>query len=358
MKILAIDVGTGTQDILLYDTETEIENSFVMVMPSPTVIVGNRIKSATRKGSDIFLKGDVMGGGPCVRAIKVHIKNGYKVYATESAALTIKDDLKKVMSMGINIVNGSCNIPENAEHITLQDIDLDAIETALEGFGVDMPDMVAVAVQDHGNSPDISNRIYRFRIFESLIDQGGDFMHFAYDGNSVPEEFTRMASVSRTLGMRYDSGDMRIMDTGPAAIFGALQDPNAIQPAIVVNIGNGHTLAAIVKDNRVVALLEHHTSALDGVKLQRYISDLVTGKLEFNDIFDSGGHGSYIKETPGSDAIESIMITGPKRSMMQSMMQKDRDEKLWKKLHFAAPFGSMMLSGCYGLLTPHIEKDV
>ena len=26
MKILAIDVGTGTEDILLYDTEKEIEN--------------------------------------------------------------------------------------------------------------------------------------------------------------------------------------------------------------------------------------------------------------------------------------------------------------------------------------------
>ena len=27
MKILAIDVGTGTEDILLYDSEKEIENS-------------------------------------------------------------------------------------------------------------------------------------------------------------------------------------------------------------------------------------------------------------------------------------------------------------------------------------------
>lgn len=34
MKILAIDVGTGTEDILLYDSEKEIENSMKLVIPS------------------------------------------------------------------------------------------------------------------------------------------------------------------------------------------------------------------------------------------------------------------------------------------------------------------------------------
>ena len=34
MKILAIDVGTGTQDILIYDDEKELENSIKLVLPS------------------------------------------------------------------------------------------------------------------------------------------------------------------------------------------------------------------------------------------------------------------------------------------------------------------------------------
>ena len=38
MQILAIDVGTGTQDILLFDTEKEPENALKMVMPSPTAL--------------------------------------------------------------------------------------------------------------------------------------------------------------------------------------------------------------------------------------------------------------------------------------------------------------------------------
>lgn len=64
MKILAIDVGTGTQDILLFDSTTQIENCLQMVMPSPTVLVANQIKDATAKGDTILLTGAIMGGGP------------------------------------------------------------------------------------------------------------------------------------------------------------------------------------------------------------------------------------------------------------------------------------------------------
>ena len=37
MKILAIDVGTGTQDIKYYNTEKEVENSIKVVLPSPHI---------------------------------------------------------------------------------------------------------------------------------------------------------------------------------------------------------------------------------------------------------------------------------------------------------------------------------
>ena len=43
MKILAIDVGTGTEDILLYDSEKEIENSMKLVIPSPHLTIGQMI---------------------------------------------------------------------------------------------------------------------------------------------------------------------------------------------------------------------------------------------------------------------------------------------------------------------------
>ena len=49
MRILAIDVGTGTQDILLFDTDLIVENCPKLVVPSATAIIAQRVKRATRQ---------------------------------------------------------------------------------------------------------------------------------------------------------------------------------------------------------------------------------------------------------------------------------------------------------------------
>lgn len=38
MRILALDIGTSAQDILLFDSSQNLENCVKMVMPSPTVL--------------------------------------------------------------------------------------------------------------------------------------------------------------------------------------------------------------------------------------------------------------------------------------------------------------------------------
>jgi uncharacterized protein (DUF1786 family) len=352
MRILAIDIGAGTQDIVLYDTEREVENSLLMIMPSPAVVIAGRIYAAGSRNKGIFLKGSLMGGGPSARAVRQHLKQGLEVYATPDAALTINDDLEKVKEMGIKVISDDDTKPETLEEIILQDIDMQAIGKALAGFGVEMPDMFAVAVQDHGNSPYLSNRVYRFRIFERIIGEGGEFERFAYTGDDIPADLTRMKSAAHTLG---EKGKI-FMDTGPAAIFGALFDPAAIQPAIVVNIGNGHALAAIVKDDRVRALYEHHTSSLTGEKLQEQIILFADDKISFDDVFNEGGHGCHVKETEGFDAIRSVIVTGPRLNVLKNMQSEKKNMRLWEKLHFAAPFGNMMLSGCYGLLASYLRE--
>ena len=62
-NILAIDIGAGTQDILVYDREQTPENSFRLVMPSQTQIVGQQIRRVTAAGRPLHLIGQVMGGG-------------------------------------------------------------------------------------------------------------------------------------------------------------------------------------------------------------------------------------------------------------------------------------------------------
>ena len=47
MRILAIDIGTGTQDIILLDSRLDFENSYKMVLPSPTLILRKKIQAAT-----------------------------------------------------------------------------------------------------------------------------------------------------------------------------------------------------------------------------------------------------------------------------------------------------------------------
>ncbi|MGB9938889.1 DUF1786 domain-containing protein [Methanosarcina sp.] len=366
MLILAADVGTGTQDILLFDSEKEVENSLIMVMPAPTRITGEKIRKATREGKAIVLTGNIMGGGPSAFAVRAHLKAGFPVYATEQAALTIHDSIEKVKAFGIRIVSEeeakqlACEgeAKKDTVNIIMQDFDPESVSSALSAFGVCMPENYAVAVQDHGNAPEKSNRVYRFELFREFIDRGGKLANFVYRPGEIPEAFTRMKAQADSLLKSVGNPETRsiFMDTGPAAIFGALTDPAAIQPSIVVNIGNGHTLGALVNKNRITALFEHHSSSMDPEKLQDYIVRLANGSLGFEEVFEDGGHGAYIREAPGFEQVRSIMVTGPKRQMLEKLSKSGIRTEISHKLHFAAPFGSMMLSGCFGLLAGFFEK--
>ena len=64
MKILVLDIGTGTQDILLFDSSRTIETCIKLVMPAPTVIAARRIREATRARQPLAITGVNMGGGP------------------------------------------------------------------------------------------------------------------------------------------------------------------------------------------------------------------------------------------------------------------------------------------------------
>ncbi|WP_243684054.1 DUF1786 domain-containing protein [Methanosarcina barkeri] len=303
-----------------------------------------------------------MGGGPSTFAIKSHLKAGFPVYATEQAALTINDNIEKVKAFGIQIVSEAeakkLASEENAQEIVMQDFNPVSTSAALSTFEVQMPTNFAVAVQDHGNAPEKSNRIYRFELLRELIDKGGKLENFVYKPEEIPEAFTRMKAQADSLLKAAGSRKTKavFMDTGPAAIFGALTDPAAVQPAVVVNIGNGHTLGALVNENRITAVFEHHTFLMNPEKLQDYVIKLADGKLAFEDVFEDGGHGAYIKEAFGFEQVRSILVTGPKREILEKLSESEIRKEISNKLHFAAPFGSMMLSGCFGLLAGFLEK--
>ena len=339
MKILAIDVGMGTQDILLYDSEKNMENCFKMVLPSQTQIIARRILKKKQLKNDIVLVGETMGGGPCAAAVRCHIEANLTVYATEKAALTLNDSIGKVKEMSVIIVGEDEPGELKASKIRMCDIDKPALEMALSLFDIQMPDKFAVAVQDHGYSPDISNRKFRFDYFREKMKDNANLNSFVYI-NDIPKRFTRMKAVSSSL-----PGAL-LMDTGIAAIRGALLDCKAKLPCLAVNIGNGHTLAGIIDEGEIVALMEHHTHQLSSGKLDDLLERLCNGTLGFDEIYDDGGHGCYIQKSPGIDHIGSILVTGPRRDIMRTS---------GLDLHFAAPYGDMMLTGCFGLVDGYLH---
>src|SRR6202023_4154837 len=102
---LPIDVCTRSQDILVIEAGSLIENSVQLIMPSPTALLAERVKQATQDRVDLVLTGVSMGGGVGHWAVEAHLKAGLRVYATPDAARTFDDDLDRVTAMGIRIVD-------------------------------------------------------------------------------------------------------------------------------------------------------------------------------------------------------------------------------------------------------------
>src|SRR5215207_4277281 len=113
MKILTVDIGTGTQDIFLYDSNLDIENGFKLVLPSPTMMIHRRLKQMLPMRTPLLLTGHQMGGGPSAWAIEEYARAGIPVYMTPSAATTLNDELNKVEALGITVIS-----EEEAKSIT------------------------------------------------------------------------------------------------------------------------------------------------------------------------------------------------------------------------------------------------
>ena len=350
MRVLAVDVGTGTQDILLFDSEQPIENCVQLVLPSPTEIAARRITRATREGRPVVLVGTVQGGGPCHWALERHLQAGLPAYATSEAAQTFDDDLDVVRAMGVTIVSPDevRGIDGRAERVVLRDLDLEAIRRALMAFEVDTRfDGLALACLDHGAAPPgYSDRLFRFDHLRLVVEKGNDLLGFAFLPEEVPPYLTRARAL---LACAQGEGvPMVFLDTGPAAALGALQDPEVggREEQFVINLGNMHALAFHLTGTRIRSLFEHHTGEVSREQLEDYAERLMAGTLSHDEVFGSKGHGVFYAEGPTGNR-PPVAVTGPQR-------WKLKDSRL--QPYFAVPHGDMMLAGCFGLLWAFAER--
>jgi len=126
VKILAIDIGAGTEDVLLFDSQKKsIENCVKLVLPSPSQIFATKVREATGLYKDIFVKGDIIGGGAFSFALREHVEKGLRLIMTERAAYTIRNDLDEVKQLGIEIVKEE-NEPKDfrGETLTIEEVNL------------------------------------------------------------------------------------------------------------------------------------------------------------------------------------------------------------------------------------------
>jgi uncharacterized protein (DUF1786 family) len=354
MKILAIDIGTGTQDILLYDSRIDIENNLKLVLPSPTMQVKNRLNLATRLSQSVVLSGVMMGGGPSTWGVEYHIRSRLPLYATPEAARTFNDDLDQVQEMGITLVGEDevVKLSKDSVHILLSDFNIQPIQRAFAEFGVSINDLsaVAVAVFDHGSAPaHVSDRQFRFDYLDDRIRTKNRLSAFAFLSGQIPLILTRLQAVANSA--KEVQCPLIVMDTAPAAVLGASFDPfvSNRKRCIITNIGNFHTLAFRLGDSGIEGVFEHHTGLLDQNKLETLLKSLANGSLTHQEVFNSNGHGALVyspRPLELNNNESNIIVTGPRRNLLRGSELNP---------YFAVPFGDMMLSGCYGLLSATAE---
>jgi uncharacterized protein (DUF1786 family) len=363
VRVLTVDVGTGTQDILLFESGKEIENCFKLVMPSPTVIIAERIKRATQEGRPLLLTGVTMGGGPCHWAARDHALAGYPVAVTAEAGRTFDDDLSAVEQMGFEIIDEE-EARRRSEDSTvvsleLQDFDARAIIAALRAFDVDpRVDALAIAAFDHGAAPPgYSDRRFRFDFIEETLRRQPVPSAFAYLAQDVPPSLTRLQSITGS-AKRYVqesnfslSTPLLLMDTGSAATVGALEDPKVRQQreCILCNIGNFHTLACHLEEGQITGVFEHHTGEIGKARLEELLLKLAAGTLTNDEVFHDSGHGALMLRQPAEKerAFPFLSVTGPRRSLLNGSALQPYN---------AVPCGDMMLAGCFGLLRALAER--
>ncbi|MFP3908650.1 MAG: DUF1786 domain-containing protein [Archaeoglobaceae archaeon] len=338
MNIFTLDVGTGTQDFFLYNSEENLRNCIKMVLPSPTKLVARKVKECTLNGQDIFFSGYTMGGGPVTRAAMDHLRAGLNVYAQEKAALTFSDNLDKVRNTGVQLVDSVADL--DAHEIELKDVDLHFFRHLLDELN-DRADIYLIAVQDHGFSPHESNRKFRFKTFKKIVEQSGYIHSFLFPSSQVPSDFNRMSSVTESLKNEgVDIKDVFLMDTVFAAIAGCMLDVKEF-PALLINFGNSHTVGAVVdNDGLIHSLFEHHTRILrekgeDGI--ESFINSFIKGEISNKDVFNDGGHGAYIRDVV---EVKDSAITGPNMHLSSRRP--------------ANPTGDVMITGNLGLVHSYL----
>lgn len=328
--VLCVDIGSGTQDALLARPGLEPHNWPRFVLPSPARMVAQRIRELTLLKRHVWLYGGNMGGG-FGQAVREHIAAGLKISATVAASRALHDREDVVCGMGVELAE---DCPAGHVPLFLTDYSPEFWASLLRHGGLPQPHLTLAAAQDHGEHGQ-GNRAGRMRIWQALLQKSASPEAWIHE--AVPPLLTRLRALREKTGGP-------VADTGVSVLLGALSEPEIMERSFregitIVNVGNGHTVAALVYKGIVRGVYEHHTGMRS---LPEILSDLEQFRktwLPAEEVQASGGHGTafgpYCEEAGG---YVPTFILGPRRDMLAGQGK------------FLSPHGDMMQAGSFGLL--------
>lgn len=341
-RFLMLDIGAGTMDLLVYDTDADIH--YKAVVRSPVLSVAEAVD---RLEGRLLITGVEMGGGPISGVLARKAGQG-EVVMSRSAAKTIHHSEARVTAVGIRVMDD-----ETAETLStrdeytvfdISDIEMDRIERIIHGLGVPFFfDAVAVCAQDHGVPPEgVSHLDYRHQVFKTALDKTPFPDTLLYRAAEVPRTFNRLRSIARR-AEAIPAREVFVMDSSMAAILGASMDPRAgaRDRFIILDMATSHTLGAAMNDGEIAGFFEYHTRDIEAGRLEKLMGGLAEGSLDHARVLKEGGHGAYIRKAVGTDAMDVIITTGPKRRIAASSRLP---------IFLGAPLGDNMMTGTVGLL--------
>jgi len=341
-RILTIDIGAGTMDVLYLDTRRS--EHFKAVVRSPVASLARQIEAAAGK---LLLLGREMGGGAVSRAVKERARNG-DVVMSLSAFPTVHHDLERVRSAGIRVLEDEAAkaMAREGHHsvIELGDLPIDRLREIVSGFDVPFSfDVIGVCAQDHGVPPKGDSHLdHRHRHLRTVLD-ATPFPHaFLHHAEDLPPDMSRLRAIAES-ARSLPADEIYLMDSGMAAILGACMDPRVQQRnnALVLDIATSHTVGAAVQGAELIGFFEYHTADITLERLETLLVDLANGELSHARILAEGGHGAYTRRAFGFEGTEIILATGPKRGLIGPSHLP---------IELGAPLGDNMMTGTVGVL--------
>jgi len=360
-KVLAIDIGKGTEDVFYYDPQQKLENCIQIIRPSRAQILKRKLDHHIETNFNILLDGTIMGGEPWhVPLYKIAQMPNREVIMTPSAARSLRYDLDQVKSRGVTVQE---KLPpkNDSSHIYFEtfDVDLQWYEKVFNGFDMDISkecDVILLACQEHGYPGPNGGSVREFRMrecYQRYLDTSPVLTSLMFEHSEIPDFAWRFKANADLVQNFFPKSNVFLMDSSPAVILGTMLDPKVTYGLkTVINIGNGHTLVMILNSNwEILAIWEHHTGSLTTARMDEFLEKLFSNQLSHELVLQQGGHGFYKPNREiSSKAAENIVVLGPNRNLL-------KESKFADAITWSHPLGSMMLSGPAGLLKTYEIKS-